>query len=116
MTSLPSQREPIDPARVRVLPPHFAWVDHRLRDRLHELTLEEIALLLFLHVAADKHGLSFWADSTVAKKLGLREGLVVAARSGLLAKGFIAYRYPLYQIVPLPDLSCEARAKEETPR
>lgn len=96
-------REPVDPARVRKLPPHFGWVDHRLRDRLHELTLEEIALLLFLHIAADKNGCSFWADSTVAKKLGLREGLVVAARSGLLSKGFIAYRYPLYQLVIPPE-------------
>lgn len=99
MTNPTTDRAPVDPVRVRKLPPHFAWIEHRLRDRLHELTLEEIALLFFLHVAADKNGLSFWADSTIAKKLGLREGLVVAARSGLLAKGFIAYRYPLYQLL-----------------
>lgn len=96
-------REPVDPARVRKLPPHFAWIDHRLRDRLHELTLEEIALLFFLHLAADKNGLSFWADATIAKKLNLSEGLVFAARAGLMSKGFIAYRYPLFQLVDLPQ-------------
>jgi hypothetical protein len=95
--------EPVIPGRVRSLPSHFAWADHRLRDLLHRLTLEEIALLFFLHLAADKIGCSFWADPTVAKKLGLREGEVVQARQGLLRKRFIAYRYPLYQLLPLED-------------
>jgi hypothetical protein len=92
-------REPIDPARVRKLPPHFAWADHRLRDLLGELSLEEIALLFFLHLAADKNGCSLWSDSTIAKKLRLREGQVVSARVGLLSRGLIAYRYPLYQLL-----------------
>jgi hypothetical protein len=96
-------REPVDPERVRSLPRHFAWVDHRLRDYLHALSLEEIALLFFLHLAADKTGCSFWSDSTIAKRLGLREGHVVSARHGLLGKRLVAYRFPLYQILPLED-------------
>jgi hypothetical protein len=97
-TTLPD-REPVDPSRVRVLPPHFAWVDHRLRDVLHRLTLEEIALLFFLHLAADCNGCSFWADSTIAKRVGLPEGEVVRARDGLRRKGFVAYRFPLHQVL-----------------
>lgn len=97
----PTSREPVDPGRVRTLPRHFAWVDHRLRERLHELSLEEIALLLFLHLVADKQGLSFWADSTIAKKLNLKEGDVIQARYALVHRGLIAYRYPLFQILPL---------------
>jgi hypothetical protein len=96
-------RSPVDPARVRTLPGHFAWIDHRLRDRLRELSLAEIALLLFLHLAADKSGLSFWADATIARKLRLGEGDVVQARFRLVAKGLVAYRYPLYQLLPLAD-------------
>lgn len=96
-------REPVDPARVRTLPPHFAWVDHQLRERLHALSLEEMALLFFLHLSADRNGLSFWADSTIARKLGLKEGDVTRARYALLSKGLIAYRYPLFQILPLED-------------
>lgn len=91
----------IEPERVRRLPRHFAWADHRLRDRLDRLTIEEIALLFFLHLAADKNGCSFWADSTIAKRLALREGEVTQARYGLLSKGLIAYRYPLFQLLPL---------------
>lgn len=94
---------PVDPARVRTLPRHFAWVDHRLRERLHALSLEEIALLFFLHLTADRQGLSFWADSTIAKKLGLKEGDVIQARYALVSKGFIAYRYPLFQLLPIED-------------
>jgi DNA-binding MarR family transcriptional regulator len=96
-------RHPLDPARVRTLPGHFAWVDHRLRERLRALSLEEIAVLFFLHLAADKHGLSFWADATIARKLRLGEGDVVQARFRLVAKGLVAYRYPLYQLLPLAD-------------
>ena len=96
-------RHPVDPARVRTLPGHFAWVDHRLRERLRELSLEEIAVLFFLHLAADKHGLSFWADATLARHLRLGEGDIIQARFRLVAKGLVAYRYPLYQILPLAD-------------
>ncbi len=93
----------VDPTRVRTPRAHFAWIDHRLRERLHELSLEEIAVLLFLHLAADRTGCSFWADVTMAKKLGLRQGDVIQARYGLVAKGLVAYRYPLYQLLPLED-------------
>jgi hypothetical protein len=97
------EREPVDPAQVRTLPGHFAWVDHRLRDILHRLTLEEIALLFFLHLAADRNGCSFWADSTIAKRIGITEGGVVQARQGLLQKHHIAYRFPLYQVLPFEE-------------
>lgn len=102
-TPTPTTREPVDPARVRKLPPHFAWADHRLRDVIGTLTLEETVLLFFLHLAADRNGCSYWSDATVAKKLRLREGLVVSARAGLIARGLVAYRYPLYQLLPLPE-------------
>jgi len=103
MSQKAPDREPILPERVRALPRHFAWADHRLRDRLDRFSLEEIALLFFLHLAADKTGCSFWSDSTIAGRLGLKEGDVTQARYGLLAKGLIAYRYPLYQLLPLED-------------
>jgi len=101
-TVLPG-REPIDPSRVRIPPPHFAWADHRLRERLQQLSLQEIALLFFLHLSADRQGLSFWADATLAKRLNLKEGEVIQARYGLLSKGLLLYRFPLYQLLPLQD-------------
>jgi len=103
MRAPPALAEPVDPARVRPLPRHFAWVDPRLRDRLRDLRLEAIALVFFLPLAADKHGLSFWSDAPIARTLGLREGDVNQARYRLIAKGLIAYRSPLYQLLALGD-------------
>lgn len=91
--------EVVDPARVRTFPRQFAWADSRLRDLLSVLTKEEVALLFFLHLAADRRGCSFWADGTLAKRLPLREEEVVRARRGLVEKDLVAYRYPLYQIL-----------------
>jgi hypothetical protein len=93
--------EVVDPSRVRSFLRQFAWVDPRLRDVLSNLTLEEIALLFFLHLAADRHGCSFWSDATLAKRLPLREEEVRKARAGLVQKDLVAYRYPLYQILAL---------------
>jgi hypothetical protein len=103
MSDADPDRNPVDPQRVRTLPAHFSWMDHRLRGVLHTLSLEEIALLFFLHLAADKTGCSFWADSTIGRKIGLPEGEVVQARQRLLSKRLIAYRYPLYQILPVSE-------------
>jgi len=103
MTNPTTERAPVDPARVRTIPKHFAWIDHRLRERLKELTLEETALLFFLHLAADRNGSSFWSDSGLARKLGLKEGDVIQARFGLVKRGLVAYRYPLFQILPVED-------------
>jgi DNA-binding MarR family transcriptional regulator len=93
----------VEPTRVRTLPAHFAWIDHRLRERLRDLSLAEMALLFFLHLAADRTGCSFWADATIARKLGVREGDILQARDRLVAQGLVAYRYPLYQLLPLED-------------
>ncbi len=97
-----NERTPIDSARLRKLPNHFAWADHRVREHLPTLTLEEIALYFFLHLAADRFGLSFYADSTLSRLLGLSEGQIAQARVGLGAKELIAYRYPLYQVLEVP--------------
>lgn len=103
MTQMNScKREPIDPSRLRQVPSHFAWVDHRVREVLPGLTLEEIAVYFFLHVAADRYGLSFYADATIGKRLGLSEPQVVGARQGLAEKGLVTYRYPLYQLLEVP--------------
>lgn len=104
-SSSPRVHTPIDPARVRQLPPHFAWVDHRLRDRLRSLTLEEIALLFFLHLAADRFGCSYWSDHAIAERTGLHPGEVERARHGLHEKRLILFRFPVFQLLSLPENS-----------
>jgi hypothetical protein len=105
MKAVYAPHAPLDPGRLRRLPPHFAWADHRLRDCLGRLSLEEIALLFFLHLAADPSGCSFWADATLARKLRLKEGDIIQARFSLVNKGFILYQYPRYQLLDPPEAS-----------
>lgn len=51
---------------------------------------------------ADRFGLSFWADTSMTKKLPFDVGEVVEPRMGLVRKGLVAYRYPLFQVLDLP--------------
>ena len=91
------------PDRVRTFRIPFAWADPRLRDRMQELTVEEGHLFFFLHLAADRFGCSYWSDGALGRKLNLSEGSLIEAREGLIAKGRIAYRYPLYQILAVEE-------------
>jgi len=97
-----------DPARVRRIHTSFAWLDHRLlRDgHLDDMSLAEIALYVFLVLAADRNGVSFYNKATISKKLNLDWDDFERA---LLEKELIAFRPfspgdvdGFYQVLPLP--------------
>ncbi len=55
------------PERLRTVPAHFSWLDHRLV-REHFIERAEVdawALYLFLVTVADAHGVSYYADATL---------------------------------------------------
>lgn len=97
--------------RVRRPPPEgFSWVDRRfLREFAAKLTGNGILLYLFLAAVSDKHGLSFYRDSTVAVRLRMREQAVVDAREELLIHDLIAFQPPLTQLLSLPRAPRVAR-------
>lgn len=84
----------LDPARVRRPPRSFAWIDHRFRARLAELLPEELALYVFLVLAADAQGLSCWRLDRIEAMLGyaVRREELFRARERLVELGLIAYR------------------------
>ena len=58
----------LNPERLRQVPEHFSWLDHRL---VREHTIEKAdvcawALYLFLVTVADAHGLSYYSEATVS--------------------------------------------------
>ena len=59
------------PERLRRVPRSFAWIDHRLRSGgfIEKLTPEEIALYLFLALAADREGLSCWRLDRIEREM-----------------------------------------------
>lgn len=82
----------------------WSWLDRRfLREHAERLSREAELLYLFLSAVADKHGLSFYGDGTLAARLRLPPAAVVQARDELLARDLIAYQAPLTQVLSLPQ-------------
>jgi len=101
------------PERVRQIPAQFSWVDHRLvRDR-HIDRCDACAgfLYLFLVTVADNHGLSYYADGSLSRRLSMDPDRLVKARDDLMRAGLIAYRKPLYQVLALDPLQKQAPSK-----
>jgi len=96
----------LDPERLRQVPAHFSWIDHRLV-REHYIEKADVCawtLYLFLICVADAHGLSYYAEATLSRRLRLPVTRLAQARRDLIALDLIAYDPPLYQVLsPLPE-------------
>lgn len=97
------EKQLIDHERVRRTPPQFSWVDHRLvrGNYLMRASAPAWALYLVLVTVGDEHGLSYYAERTLARLLSLSEDGVAEARRQLIAAGVLAYAEPLYQVLGL---------------
>lgn len=95
----------LEPQRLRAVPPHFGWLDHCLV-REHYIERADVcawALYLFLVTVADLHGLSYYAEATLGRRLRLAPERLAQARRDLIELGLIAYEPPLYQVLSLPQ-------------
>ncbi len=110
-------KSPILPERLRKVPKHFNWLDHRLvRDRHIEACSHPAAALYRLLVTAgDAMGLSYYSDASIIKRLSMDPGTLAGARENLIRIGLIAWRKPLYQVLsldgPHPDGPRPAKAQ-----
>ena len=77
-------------------------MDRFLREFAARLSGEAVFLYFFLAAVSDKQGLSFYADSTIADRLRMSEGIMVRAREELIDFDLIAYQPPLTQVLSLP--------------
>jgi hypothetical protein len=102
----------ICPERIRKIPAQFSWVDHRLvRERyIERCDACAAALYLFLVTVADAQGLSYYADTSLARRLSMAPARLEMARSDLIRIGLIAWQRPLYQVLAL-----DAPAPEPAP-
>lgn len=81
----------------------FSWVDRRfLREFAARLSGDAVFLYFFLAAVSDKHGLSYYADTTLATRLRSGETAVARARDELIAADLVAYQPPLTQLLSLP--------------
>jgi hypothetical protein len=98
------QKRILVPARLR-RPPEtgWSWVDRRfVRERMAHLSREAVLLYFFLSVVADRHGLSFYSDGTLATLLRMTLSALVQAREELLAHDLIAHEVRFTQVLSLP--------------
>jgi hypothetical protein len=94
----------LDPTRLRQVPEHFSWIDQRLV-REHFIEKADVcawALYLFLVTVADAHGLSYYAEASLSRRLGLDPRRLARARGDLIGLDLIAFEPPLYQVLSLP--------------
>jgi hypothetical protein len=101
------------PARLR-RPPQtgWSWVDRRfLREHAARLSHDAVLLYFFLCAVANKHGLSFYGDGTIAALVRISLPALIAARDELLARDLIAHETRFTQVLSLPPAgqrrSCE---------
>lgn len=98
------QKPILVPARLRRLPATgWSWVDRRfLREYAAHLSRDAVLLYFVLSAVADKHGVSFYGDGTLAAMLRIPLPALMAARDELLTRDLIAHEARFTQVLSLP--------------
>jgi len=98
------QKRILVPTRLRRPPATgWSWVDRRfVRERMAHLSREAVLLYFFLSAVADRHGLSFYSDGTLAALLRMTLPALVQAREELMAHDLIAHEVRFTQVLSLP--------------
>ena len=96
---------PIIPDMVRTIPQSFSWIDRRIITRhfLHYLNKEEIAFYFFLVTASNRHGMSFYSFKKIGHALDMSEREIRLAIISLKEMKLIAFNYPFFQVLTLPE-------------
>ena len=90
----------------------WSWVDRRfLREHGDYLSRAAVLLYFFLAAVADRHGLSFYSDTTLSARLRLTPAVLEQARQELLDRDLIAHQLPLVQVLSLPTPGVQRRAE-----
>ena len=91
--------------RIRRIDGGFSFIPHRfLTDGfLTSLQQQELLLYLFLVLAADRYGLSYYSYKRICSLLHLGVEQYITARDGLINKDLIAFDGTLFQVLDLPQ-------------
>jgi len=98
------------PQKVRKIESSFAWIDHSLlrNGYLQVMTHQDVVLYLFLVLAADRNGVSFYRKEKICETLSLDFSRFEIARDRLIDLKLIAFEgYTVlspngyYQVLPI---------------
>jgi len=95
----------LKPDRIRRIQGGFSFIPHRfLTDGfLASLNQTEILLYLFLILASDRNGLSFYSYDAICTLLQITVDDYVEARDALIHKDLVAFDGTLFQVLDLPE-------------
>ena len=98
------KKKVLNPNRIRRIDGGFSFIPHRfLADGfLASLSQKELLLYLFLILASDRNGLSFYSYDAICTLLQLNLDQYVEARNDLMDKDLIAFDGTLFQVLDLP--------------
>ena len=94
----------LNPDRIRRIDGGFSFIPHRflLKGFLASLNQQELLLYLFLVLASDRNGLSYYSYDRICTLLQLSLDDYIAARDSLIEKDLIAFDGSLFQVLSLP--------------
>ena len=80
---------------------------------MDDLSTSAIALYFFLITVSDRHGVSFYRDDRICSILKIGLDSLGKERAELIARSLIVYRYPVYQVLALPEKPITPPTAEE---
>ncbi len=94
----------LNPARVRRIAGGFSFIPHRfLKDGFFaSLNQHELLFYLFLVVASDRNGLSYYAYDSICTLLEMQLDEYIESRDALIEKDLIAFDGTIFQVLELP--------------
>ena len=94
----------LNPDRIRRIDGGFSFIPHRfLSDGfLAAMQQKELLLYLFLIIASDRHGLSFYSYDSICSLLQMDLDQYISARNGLIDKDLINFDGTVFQVLDLP--------------
>jgi hypothetical protein len=104
--------------RIRKIEGGFSFIPHSFLSQgfLAALQQKEILLYLFLVLASDRNGLSFYSYDATCTLLGLNLDQYINARNGLIDKDLIAFDGTIFQVLDLPARPISSVARQQTDR
>ena len=106
------------PDRIRHIEGGFSFIPHRFISDgfLSNLTQKELLLYLFLVLASDRYGLSFYSYDAMCSLLQFSLDEYVEARDGLVEKDLVAHDGTIFQVLDLPQHPKKILLKREETR
>jgi len=98
------EKKVLNPERVRCIDGGFSFIPHRflLEGFLASLNQNELLLYLFLIIASDRNGLSYYSYDRICTLLQFNLDEYIASRDGLIEKDLIVFDGSLFQVLSLP--------------